>query len=332
MSSRPTLSLAAPGRRLDVRSLDGTRLNVEIYGPDDGPSVLFSHGWTCSIRFWTKQVEALVADGVRVIVHDLRGHGASAQAGPAGYTPEALADDLSEVLYAALPPGRRTVLAGHSMGSMGMIAFGARHPQELERRIAAALITSTGMRELAIRSRVVPLPLPLARLARPISDRLMAWSPAGDRPTRRQWQITKYASLSRTATDADVEFCIQMINACPAPARAGFARMLTRIDLDDQTSEFDVPTIVLAGTHDRLTPIWHARRLADTLPRLVDLIEVPGAGHMTPVQSATEVNAALSRLVRDHLTPIARPVRPNPSTVDASIKTSEMPDPAQETA
>jgi hypothetical protein len=53
---------------------------------------------------------------------------------------------------------------------------------------------------------------------------------------------------------------------------------------------------------------------------------------MTPVQSATEVNAALSRLVRDHLTPIARPVRPNPSTVDASIKTSEMPDPAQETA
>lgn len=330
MSGRLSLAGIGPGHRLDVRSLDGTRLNVEIYGPDDGPTVLLSHGWTCSIAFWFKQVEALVADGVRVIVHDLRGHGSSGPAGPAGYTPEALADDLSEVLYAALPPGRQAVLAGHSMGAMGMIAFGARHPQELRRLISGALITSTGMRELAIRSRVVPMPLPLARLARPISDRLMAWSPAGDRPTRRQWQITKYASLSRTATDADVEFCITLINACPAPARAGFARMLTRLDLDDQVAEFDVPTIVLAGTHDRLTPIWHARRLAETLPQVLDLIEVDGAGHMTPVQSAPAVNAALARLIRRTSATSSGQMRP--AAVDGSIEASEIPDPAQETA
>lgn len=330
MSERLSLTGVGPGQRLDVRSLDGTRLNVETYGPDDAPTVLLSHGWTCSIAFWFKQVEALVADGVRVIVHDLRGHGASGPAGPAGYTPEALADDLSEVLYAALPPGRQAVLAGHSMGSMGMIAFGARHPQELRRLISAALITSTGMHELAVRSRVVPLPLPLARLARPISNRLMAWSPAGDRPTRSQWQITKYASLSRTATAADVEFCITLINACPAPARAGFARMLTRLDLDDQVAEFDVPTIVLAGTHDRLTPIWHARRLVETLPQVVDLIEVAGAGHMTPVQSSTEVNAALGRLIQ--LSSAKPSGRMRAAAVDGSIDVSEIPDPAQETA
>jgi pimeloyl-ACP methyl ester carboxylesterase len=294
------LTLPRPGHRIDVHSADGTRLNVEIYGPDGAATVLLSHGWTCSIVFWTKQVEALVADGLRVVVHDLRGHGGSDDAGPAGYTPEALADDLSAVLEACLPPGGRAVLVGHSMGAMAMVAFGARHPEQLHRRTAAALVTSTAMREVAIRSRVVPLPLPLARLARPISGRLMAWSPAGRRPTRRQWHITRYASLSKGATDEDVQFCIALINSCRAPARAGFAQMLNRMDLDDRVDQFDVPTIVLTGTHDRLTPIWHARRLADTLPRLVELIEVQGAGHMTPVQSATEVNAAIGRLVREY--------------------------------
>jgi pimeloyl-ACP methyl ester carboxylesterase len=311
MSGERKLTLPHPGRRFDVHSADGTRLNVEIYGPDDGPTVLLSHGWTCSIVFWTKQVEALAGNGLRVVVHDLRGHGGSADAGPAGYTPEALADDLSAVLQAGVPPGGRAVLVGHSMGAMAMIAFGARHPDELRRRVAAALITSTGMRELTIRSRIVPLPLPLARLARPISSRLLAWSPAGDKPTRRQRQITRYASLSKGATDADVLFCISLINSCRAPARAGFARMLSRMDLDDQVGEFDVPTIVLTGTRDRLTPIWHARRLADTLPQVLELIELDGIGHMTAVQAATEVNAAISRLVRDH---------------------SDIPDRAQETA
>ena len=48
-----------------VRSADGTRLNVESYGPDDGPVVVLAHGWTCSIVFWTKQVEALIGHSRR---------------------------------------------------------------------------------------------------------------------------------------------------------------------------------------------------------------------------------------------------------------------------
>src|SRR3954447_2925151 len=151
MSGEQQLTLAVPGHRLDVRSADGTRLNVESYGPDDGPTVVLTHGWTCSIRFWTKQVEALIADGVRVLAYDQHGHGGSGSAGPAGHTPEALADDLAAVLQAGLAPGQKAVVAGHSMGAMTMIAFGGRHPEELRERVCAAMMASTAMNELVIR-------------------------------------------------------------------------------------------------------------------------------------------------------------------------------------
>jgi pimeloyl-ACP methyl ester carboxylesterase len=329
MTGPDVLTLAPPGHRVETRSADGTRLNVEVYRPggpagpigDDAPTVVLSHGWTCSIAFWTRQVDALVADGVRVVAWDQRGHGGSGESGPAGATADALADDLAAVLAAAVPDGRPVVLAGHSMGAMAMIAFGARHPLELRRRVAAALVANTGVRDLMLRNRIVPLPLPLARLARwspPLrrfGDRMLAWSPADPGrpptpPTRRQRVITRYASLSRSATPLDVDFCVALINACPPAARAGFARMLSELDLDDRVPGFDVPTVVLAGTHDRLTPVWHARRMAARLPRLVELIELPGVGHMSAVQAADAVNAVLGRLVDDHL----RPVPPAPVT------------------
>lgn len=303
MTDRRDPTLGLPGRVLDVFSADGTRLNVEVYhrGQDAAPTVVLVHGWTCSLLFWVRQVESLVAGGVRVVVYDQRGHGTSAVAGPAGYTPDALADDLLAVLTATLDGDAKAVLGGHSMGAMSMIALGARHPLELRRRVAAALLASTGVHELAIRHRIVPLPLPLARLARPIAARMFAWTPAGARSTWRQRFITRYASLSSSATEAEVDFCLQLVNACPPAGRAGFARMLSELDLDREVTRFDVPSVVLAGTHDRLTPIWHARRLATTLPRLLDTVELAGVGHMTPVQAAPAVTAALRRLVTDFL-------------------------------
>jgi len=66
-----------PGEQRWVGSADGTRLNVQLHGPKDAPAVVFSHGWTCSTRYWNPQVRALGAD-YRVITYDQRGHGASA--------------------------------------------------------------------------------------------------------------------------------------------------------------------------------------------------------------------------------------------------------------
>ena len=311
-----SLTSPPPQHRLGVPSADGTVLNVEIYGPEAGPTVVLVHGWTCSIVFWNRQINALLAAGLRVVAYDQRGHGASAVPGWAGPTIEALADDLAAVLDATLEPGQRAVLAGHSMGAMTLVAFGARHPEQLRHRVAAVVLSSTGMHELVPRSMIVPMPLPLAKLARPIATWLMGLSPLGGgsiNPVLRA--VIRYTALSRSASEIEVDFCAWIVDSCHPRTRADFGRMISDLNLDRKVAELDVPTIVVAGTRDRLTPIWHARRLAAKLPQLVDLVEVPGAGHMTPVQSAAQVNAALHRLIADYLdVPALERVRPAPSS------------------
>jgi pimeloyl-ACP methyl ester carboxylesterase len=289
-----------PRERLDVHGQDGTRLNVEVYGPDDAPTVVLSHGWTLSIAIWTRQLNALAGE-LRLVTYDQRGHGASDRPGPAGYTIDALADDAAAVLEATVPAGSRAVVAGHSMGGMTLVALGGRHPDLLRDRVAAALFASTGMHELVVRSRVVPMPLPLARLARPVGRRMLAMPPPPGRVNGRMRTMTRYVTLSRSATEAEVDFATRVIDACPVATRVAFGRMLAALDLDRQVARFDVPSIVVAGDRDRLTPIWHARRMAAVLPHSHGLVTVHGAGHMTPVEAPGPLNDALRRLVRDHL-------------------------------
>lgn len=289
-----------PRERFDVHGQDGTRLNVEVYGPDDAPTVVLSHGWTLSIAIWARQLNALAGE-LRLVTYDQRGHGASDQPGPAGHTIEALADDAAAVLEATVPAGSRAVVAGHSMGGMTLVALGGRHPGLLRDRVAAALFASTGMHELVVRSRVVPMPLPLAKLARPVGRRMLAMPPPPGRVNGRMRTTTRYVTLSRSATEAEVDFSTRVIDACPVPTRVAFGRTLAALDLDQQVARFDVPAIVVAGDRDRLTPIWHARRMAAVLPHSHGLVTVRGAGHMTPVEAPGPLNDALRRLVRDHL-------------------------------
>ncbi|MFG2824180.1 alpha/beta fold hydrolase [Kitasatospora sp. NPDC048365] len=75
----------------------------------------------------------------------------------------------------------------------------------------------------------------------------------------------------------------------------------------------DVPTSVLYGTRDRMTPPPHAHRLHAALPRPERLIELPSIGHMSPVESPDAVAAEIRRLVADHLTAPHRPTAAAPT-------------------
>jgi len=46
------LNTLGEGRPLSVRSADGTSLHVEVFGPDDAPSLLLAHGWTEQLTLW----------------------------------------------------------------------------------------------------------------------------------------------------------------------------------------------------------------------------------------------------------------------------------------
>lgn len=305
MSARTSvLPVVEPDRRMTVRSADGTRLNVELHGDRSLPIVVVAHGWTLNAGFNHRLVDDLRADH-HVVAYDQRGHGRSESAGPAGYTPDALSDDLAAVLGATVPAGRKAVLVGHSMGAMTIVALAGRRPDVLHEKAAAALLASTGMDQLLVRGKVVAMPLPLAKLSKPLTGAIFR-APLG---TGKDGHLTRAmmrrVGLSPSADPADVAYSTQVVLACPPATRVGFARMLAALDLSASVPRLDIPTQVLVGTQDRLTPPWHADRLARALPRCAGVIHVPDTGHMTPLTSAPVLSRAVRTLVARHLPAVA---------------------------
>lgn len=302
----------APRRRLDVRSADGTRLNVEVHGPEDAPTVVLIHGWTCSIRFWAPVIRALApepgaaadpaaglasaaaepAPPLRVVAYDQRGHGRSETPDRSGYSVQALVDDLAAVLDATLPAGCTAVAAGHSMGGMTLMA--AAGSDAVLARLGGAVLASTGFARLPGRARVVPLAGALPgfghRAHRVILRTALPLGPVN--PLSRA-QL-KYTALGPKADRRLAQANAQIIHACRPEPRAAWGRVLCDLDLTGTVGRFAVPTAVVFGTADRLTPTAHAETITAALPDCVGLTLLPGLGHMTPME-APETLAALIR-------------------------------------
>ncbi|HSP38126.1 MAG TPA: alpha/beta hydrolase [Frankiaceae bacterium] len=298
--ARAWLTAPPEGRKVDVASADGTRLHVDVLGPDDAPTVVLIHGWTCSREFWAPQLTTL-AKRHRLVAYDLRGHGRSDAPGHGDFSAEALADDLAAVLAATVPSGQKALLVGHSLGAMSIVSWAGRHAAGVRERVAAAMLVSTGTSDLVTESLILKPPAGLSKAVAVISRQVMAAAvPYGFRNPMTH-RIVRHVALSKAASPAQVAFCERIVLDCDRRWRAATARTLSRLDLDAALRHLDVPTLVLGGSADRLTPPVLSERLAELLPRLIERIELPGVGHMSPVEAPQAVNDLIDRMVAEHL-------------------------------
>ncbi|WP_405908142.1 alpha/beta hydrolase [Streptomyces sp. NBC_00828] len=283
-----------PARELTAVSADGARLHVEMHGPEGLPAVVLAHGWTCSTAFWAAQIRDLAADH-RVIAYDQRGHGRSPSSDACGT--DALADDLEAVLAATLAPGEKAVLVGHSMGGMTLMAASAR--PRFREHAAAVLLCSTGSSRLVAESRVVPMRA--GRLRTRITKSVLgSRAPLGPvTPLARR--ILKYATMGPGSSPGMVDACARIVHACPRRVRYAWSVVLDLLDLDDGVRELAVPTAVVVGTADRMTPAVHARALVAALPNCVGLTELTGLGHMTPVEAPELVTGRIRELTSTYV-------------------------------
>ena len=281
-----------PAARRRVRSADGTSLNVEIHGPDDAPTVVLVHGWTCSIPFWAAVIRALATDPapagrLRVVAYDQRGHGGSDLPKPGSYSVQALVDDLVAVLDATLPAGKKAVLAGHSMGGMTIMA--AAESESVLSRTGGAVLASTGFHNLPATSRVVPLSARLPRFGIAAHTYILRSAmPLGPITPLTRAQL-KYTALGPHASKHLARVNARIIHDCPRGPRAGWGHVLSGLDLSAAIGRLDVPTAVVFGTRDRLTPAPHAHEIADALPQCTGVTLLPGLGHMTPMEAPDTV-------------------------------------------
>jgi pimeloyl-ACP methyl ester carboxylesterase len=128
------------GRVQRLARPDGSELQVESYGPENGPPIILTHGWGYNSTEWYYLKQQL-SDRFRLIVWDLPGLGWSR--GPANndYSPEKFAHDLKAVLE--LAGDQPAILLGHSIGGMITLTFARLFPEILATRIAGLGLVHT---------------------------------------------------------------------------------------------------------------------------------------------------------------------------------------------
>jgi len=301
------LRLSAPleGRPITVFSADGTRLHAEAFGPDTGATVVLAHGWTEDLRLWGPVIRILSGQGLRPVGYDLRGHGRSGLAAGHDYSLARFGDDVEAVLAAVTPEGQRATVVGHSLGAMSIAAWAQDH--DAEARATAAAMVNTGLGDL-ISSHLLIGEL-AKRLGGPFAGRLFLGSraPIPSFSSPIQHAVIRHAAFGPTATTGQVAFYERMLIACPPDVRAACGIAMSDMNLWPAVARLTIPTLVVAGDSDRLTPSAHGERIAETLPQPAGLVVLQCTGHMSPLEQPEQLAAALSRLVADtaSLPPVA---------------------------
>ncbi|MEV6713309.1 alpha/beta hydrolase [Lentzea sp. NPDC051208] len=259
-----------------MASLVLDRLNVVTSGPSSSDvTAVLLHGWTMDLTTWDRVAAALPG---RVVRYDVRGHGGSSGAG----TISELADDLAAVLEECVPSGR-IVLAGHSLGGMTIMALAEQRPELFERVSGVALIaTSCGN---------LPQQLWVERLA----GRWLAGRPkvGFGRVIAPGLRMT----FGRRPRWADVRAAAAMAGNTTGEAFVGIREELTLHQRREALAVLaDIPTVVMAGSWDVLTPMRHSRVLAEALPG-AQFVIYPKTGHMLPLERSEDVARRIAALM-----------------------------------
>ncbi|OBG62593.1 hypothetical protein A5703_21105 [Mycobacterium sp. E188] len=244
------------------------------------------------------QLIRLWGNNIRIISYDHRGHGDSGDAPMHTYRIDRLADDLAELLVALRVTDPLT-LAGHSMGGMTALAYLRRpassRPVEPESLVlvatAAGSLGSHGLGRLLNTPATSMIYNLVHRMPRAGTDQVVQLLA---RPVCAA--LTRHGGYGESAPKSLVAMSAAAVNATPSATKVGFLLGLREYDCSQTLSSITAKTTIISGGADKLTPMWHARKLADGIPAAT-LIHRHAAGHTLLHEVPQVVTEAISSSV-----------------------------------
>lgn len=236
----------------------------------EGPAVVLVHGYPLDGAMWSGVARAM-SGRFRVLKPDLPGRGETAAASEGRI--DEYADFVGAILDALPSPSG---LAGFSMGGYVALALARRKPANFA---ALALVDTRAAADddagMAKRNEAIAMVRSegVAAIAEAMVPRLLA---------------------SSSLSNADLVERLKriMLRQKPETVAADLAAMRDRPDSRDGLADIAIPTLVVVGDGDTLTPPADSRAMVDAISG-ARLVTVPAAGHMTPMERPGAVAAAL---------------------------------------
>jgi len=244
-----------------------------------GPTVLMLHGIGGGHLAFAPQVETLASSGYRAVAWDMPGYGHSAPIEP--YTFKGLAQSCIQLIEALLDADdvkrRGIVLLGHSMGGMVAQEVVARRPELVTKLVLCGTSSSFG-------------------------------KPDGD--WQRQFIEQRTASLEAGKSMADlaevlvpqmvgpgslpegVRLATHCMGQVPASTYRRALEALVTFDRRANLAQIGVPTLLVAGEHDRNAPPAVMKKMADAIPNST-YFEMRGIGHLQNLEAPDDFDGLL---------------------------------------
>ncbi|MBB2158401.1 alpha/beta fold hydrolase [Gluconacetobacter diazotrophicus] len=256
--------------------MTSSNLNIVRGGPAEGGTVVLIHAVGLDLTYWDRQIEALTAH-YHVVALDLPGHGRSARPSHNGRIAD-LAHDVAMMINDLGPLPVHVV--GHSFG--GMIA------QEL------AISYPDRIRSLT-----------LAATAASFSEEVRDYLRDHGSTARAQGMISALPSLPLSLAGSTLQRRPDLLErltkttlAMDSGVYAAAWSEIADFDAADRLGSIQCPTLLLVGEEDRNTPPAVSALIARAISG-AEVVVIPEASHMVPLEAAERFNRELLRFLRD---------------------------------
>ncbi|MFM0209252.1 alpha/beta hydrolase [Paraburkholderia sediminicola] len=268
-----------------ITTKDGTEIFYKDWGT--GRPVVFSHGWPLSADAWDAQMLFLGSKGFRVIAHDRRSHGRSAQTWD-GNDMDTYADDLAALIeHLDL---QDATMVGHSTGGGEVAHYIGRHGTK---RVAKAVLIGA-VPPLMLKTEGNPEGTPIDVFdgirKGVVDDRSQFFKDLAlpfygyNRPNAKvsQGVIDSFWAQGMVGSIKGLYDCI---------------KQFSEVDYTEDLKKIDVPTLVLHGDDDQIVPIDAAGRKTAKIVKNATLKVYPGGQHGMCTVEADKVNADLLEFI-----------------------------------
>jgi len=274
-----------------VTTKDGVEIYYKDWGPKDAQPIHFHHGWPLSADDWDNQMLFFLAQGYRVVAHDRRGHGRSAQVGE-GHDMDHYAADASAV--AEHLDLRNAIHIGHSTGGGQVARYVAQYGQP-QGRVAKAVLVSA-VPPLMVKTPDNPEGTPIE-----VFDGFRAALAANRAQFFLDVPSGPFYGYNRPGAEPSqgvIQNWWRQGMMGSAKAHYEGIKAFSETDQTEDLKAITVPTLVMQGDDDQVVPYKAAAIMQDKLLQNSQLILYPGFSHGMLTVNADVINADILKFIR----------------------------------
>jgi pimeloyl-ACP methyl ester carboxylesterase len=253
-------------------------LSVITDGKKEAKPILFIHGFPYDHTMWKKQIN-LFSSSHYCISYDVRGFGESINF-DGQHTMEMFVDDLEMIIEEMKL--EKPVVCGLSMG--GYITL--RALERFQNKFSAAILCDT-------RSQADDNQGKLKRAAA-----IKRINSEGHKEFVKEFISNCFGDYFKQNFSDELNSIIEYSQSFEAKGiKGGMLAMLSRTDTTSSLDKIEIPTLLICGKDDTLTPPSVMKDMFHKIKN-AEFVEIQNAGHMAPIENPDEVNSAITKFLK----------------------------------